>query len=354
MGAVRAGGRGRSRDRRGREECGAPERGHARDLDGERSDHQGRRRDAGGAATGATAGAARALPRAQLALQDAAARRAADRACGYRAAHHAVAVALGVVRVGAGGMTRPPAPGDGGLRGGLYGQIAISGQRLGVARRLVYGLAAPLLAGLMRLWWRSCRVVAVVGAEHLDAVLARHPSFLPVYWHQHHLFCGQYLLAQQATRALRIGFLISPSRDGELGAAIMRRLGGHVIRGSSTRTGALAMKEYFQALMREQVSPVLNPDGPRGPRFVCKPGAVLLAQMSGRPLLPLAYAASRAWLVHWDKFVLPWPLARIAIAVGEPYTVPRGLDAAGLERCQRELEERLHTTFKTARAALKV
>jgi lysophospholipid acyltransferase (LPLAT)-like uncharacterized protein len=215
-------------------------------------------------------------------------------------------------------MRRPPEPGDGGLRGGLYGQIAISGQRLGAGRRLVYGLAAPLLAGLMRLWWRSCRVVAVTGAGHLDAVLARYPSFLPVYWHQHHLFCGQYLLSQQATRALRIGFLISPSRDGELGAAIMRRLGGHVIRGSSTRTGALAMKEYFQALMREQVSPVLNPDGPRGPRFVCKPGAVLLAQMSGRPLLPLAYAASRAWLVHWDKFVLPWPFARVAIAIGRP------------------------------------
>ena len=84
------------------------------------------------------------------------------------------------------------------------------------------------------------------------------------------------------------------------------------------------MKEYFQALMREQVSPVLNPDGPRGPRFKCKPGAVLLAQMSHRPLLPLAYAASHAWLVHWDKFVLPWPFARIAVAIGEPMTSSSG------------------------------
>jgi lysophospholipid acyltransferase (LPLAT)-like uncharacterized protein len=251
-------------------------------------------------------------------------------------------------------VTDPPRqdPGDGGLRGGLYGQVSISGQRLSAGRRLIYRYAAPFVAGLVRLWWRSCRVTIVVGGEHLDAVLARAPSFLPVYWHQHHLFCAQFLLAQQRTRPLRTGFLISPSRDGELGAMIMRRLGGHVIRGSSTRTGALAMKEYFQALMREQVSPVLNPDGPRGPRFKCKPGAVLLAQMSGRPLLPLAYAASRAWLVHWDKFVLPWPLARIAIAVGEPYLVPRGLDAAGVERCQRELEQRLHATFRAARAAL--
>ena len=133
---------------------------------------------------------------------------------------------------------------------------------------------------------------------------------------------------------------------------IMRRLGGHVIRGSSTRTGALAMKEYFQALMREQVSPVLNPDGPRGPRFRCKPGAVMLAQMSGREIVPLAYAASRAWLVHWDKFVLPWPGARIAIAIGAPLTVPRGAGAAGLEAIQHDLERRLHETYRAAKAAL--
>jgi lysophospholipid acyltransferase (LPLAT)-like uncharacterized protein len=249
-------------------------------------------------------------------------------------------------------VNRRRRPDDGGLRGGLYGQLAISGQRLSAARRAVYRLAAPLVTGLMRLWWRSCRIVSVVGSENLDAVLAQYPSFLPVYWHQHHLFCAQYLLAQQALRPLRTGFMISPSRDGELGAMIIQRLGGHVIRGSSTRTGALAMKEYFQALMREQVSPVLNPDGPRGPPFKCKPGAILLAQMSGRPLVPLAYAASRASLVHWDRFVMPWPGARIAIAVGAPCAVPRGTDTAGLERFQVEVEERLHAAYQAARQAL--
>ena len=249
-------------------------------------------------------------------------------------------------------MTGTQSPGDGGLRGGLYGQVSISAQRLSFVRRQLYRLAAPLASGLVRLWWRSCRIVAVLGTEHLDAVLARYPSFLPVYWHQHHMFCAQYLLAQQGLRPLRTGFLISPSADGELGAMIMRRLGGHVIRGSSTRTGAMAMKEYFQALMREQVSPVLNPDGPRGPRFMCKSGAIMLAQMSGRPMLPLSFAATRAWLVHWDKFVLPWPGSRIVIAIGAPCLVPRGTDAAGVERIQSELALQLHATFQRARGAL--
>ena len=249
-------------------------------------------------------------------------------------------------------MTNPDSPGDGGLRGGLYGQVSISAQRLSFLRRMLYRVATPLAVGLVRLWWRSCRIVAVDGIGNLDATLARYPSFLPVYWHQHHLYCAQFLLAQQRERSLRTGFLISPSADGELGAMIMRRLGGHVIRGSSTRTGAMAMKEYFQALMRDRVSPVLNPDGPRGPRFQCKPGAIMLARMSGRPLLPLSYAASRAWLVHWDKFVLPWPGSRIAIAVGVPYDVPRGADGAELGPLQEELARRLHATYHAARAAL--
>ncbi|HEX2790301.1 MAG TPA: lysophospholipid acyltransferase family protein [Steroidobacteraceae bacterium] len=240
----------------------------------------------------------------------------------------------------------------GAFRNTIYRQVTASGRRMGPMRRWLYRLAAPTLLALVRLWWRSCRIVAVVGEEHLDAVLARWPSFLPCYWHQHQLFCARYLLLQQPRRPLRLGFLISPSVDGELGAMIVRRAGGYVIRGSSSHTGAQALKAYFEALMREQVSPIITPDGPRGPRFKFKPGAILLAQMSGRPMLPLAYAASRAALVHWDRFVLPLPFARIAIAIGSPREVPRALDTAALGALQLEMQQSLQATFAAARAAL--
>jgi lysophospholipid acyltransferase (LPLAT)-like uncharacterized protein len=244
-------------------------------------------------------------------------------------------------------------PGTGrGLRNTLYKQVTLSGRRMSTGRRILYRLAAPLIAGIVRLWWRSCRIVAVVGEEHLDTVLAQYPSFLPVFWHQHQLMLARYLLQVKATREVRTGFLISPSLDGELGAMIIHRLGGYVIRGSSTHTGALAMKEVFQALMREQVSPVLTPDGPRGPRFKFKPGAVMLSQMSGRPMLPLAYAASRAALVYWDKFVLPMPFCRIAVAIGPPRTVARGGGAAAFEAVQAEMEATLKATYEAARTAL--
>lgn len=219
-------------------------------------------------------------------------------------------------------------------------------------RRLVYRALQPVALAILRFWWGTCRIVRVEGEQHLRDALAAAPSLLPCYWHQHELFCSRYLLAQQA-QGLKLGFLISPSVDGELPAMIARQLGAQVIRGSSTRTGARALRDYYQLLVRDQVSPVITPDGPSGPRFVFKPGALLLAQIAGRPLLPMAYAASRAWLVGWDKFVIPWPFARIVIAIGAPVAVPKVLPpGTTLESLQADMAAELHRLARLARARL--
>ena len=240
---------------------------------------------------------------------------------------------------------------DGGLRNTLYRTTTRSGRRMTPARRALYRLVVPLAIGIIRAWWLMCRVVRVEGVANLEAALARAPSLVPCYWHQHQLYCGKYLVEQRA-RGLTVGWLISPSVDGELGAMMVRRFGGAVIRGSSTHTGARALRDYYQALTKDNISPVITPDGPRGPRFRFKPGALLLAQMSGRPILPMAYAASRAWLIKWDKFVIPAPFSRIAIAIGPPCYVPRVTDAATLERLQGQMEQELKRLYEVARAAL--
>jgi lysophospholipid acyltransferase (LPLAT)-like uncharacterized protein len=241
---------------------------------------------------------------------------------------------------------------DGRLKNTIYRTTTRSGRRMTPLRRALYRLIVPVGYAIIRLWWRTARVVQVLGTEHLDAALARAPSLVPCYWHQHQLYCGRFLLEQRA-RGLSPGWLISPSVDGELGAMLVKRIGGAVIRGSSTHTGARALRDYYQALVKDNISPVITPDGPRGPRFRFKPGALLLSQMSGRAVLPMAYAASRAWLIKWDKFVIPMPFARIVIAIGEPCYVPKGTDAAALERLQGEMEQRLRAVFEAARAALR-
>ncbi len=239
----------------------------------------------------------------------------------------------------------------GGLRNTIYEQQTRSGRRLTRGRLFLYRIIVPVGLSLVRLVWRWARVIRVIGADHMTAALARAPSFIPVYWHQHQLFCVKVLLDQRRA-GLKLGFLISPSVDGEIGAMIVRNVGGVVIRGSSTHTGARALRDYYQALAQEGVSPAITPDGPRGPPWKFKPGAVLLAQLSGRPMIPLSYAASHAWKIKWDRFVIPWPFARIAVAVGEPVYVAKGLDAPGLERLQLDMEGRLRTLFEAAVQAL--
>lgn len=240
---------------------------------------------------------------------------------------------------------------DGGLRNTLYRTRTRSGRRMTATRRLAYRLIVPLASLVIRAFWHLSRRVRVEGAEHLEEALAGAPSVIPCYWHQHQLHCSRFLL-EQRRRGLKVGWLVSPSVDGELGAMLIERFGGIVIRGSSTHTGARALRDYYQALARDNVSPILTPDGPRGPRFAFKPGAILLARMSGRPMLPMAYAASRAWLVKWDRFVIPVPFARIAIAIGPPRYVRGGTDAATLAQLTAEMQSELHRLYRVARAAL--
>ena len=173
-----------------------------------------------------------------------------------------------------------------------------------------------------------------------------------MYWHQHWLFCTKYLFDQCAA-GVKLGVLISPSVDGEFGALIVRKLGGEAIRGSSSHTGARALRDFYQALVHEGISPVITPDGPRGPAGKFKPGALLIAQLSQRPIIPLSCVASRAWKVGWDRFIIPKIGARVVIAVGEPVYIAKGLDAAALERLQVDMEQRLRQLFETARSALK-
>ena len=240
---------------------------------------------------------------------------------------------------------------DGGLRNTIYQQQTRSSRRLTRSRLLLYKIVVPLGLALLRLVWGWSRVTRVLGAEHIAAALERAPSFIPVYWHQHQVFCVKHLLGQRRA-GLNLGFLISPSVDGEIGAMLVKKIGAAVIRGSSSHTGARALRDYYQALAHQGISPAITPDGPRGPPWKFKPGAVLLAQLSGRPMIPLSYAASRAWKIKWDRFVIPWPLSRIAIAIGEPVFIPKGLDAAALARAQLDMEQRLKALFEAARDAL--
>ncbi|MEM9057330.1 MAG: lysophospholipid acyltransferase family protein [Pseudomonadota bacterium] len=212
------------------------------------------------------------------------------------------------------------------------------GRRLSAGRRLYYALGKPVFEALVRLWWASCRWRVVAGDEHMTAAIAAGTPVIPCYWHQQSLFGARYMLEQQR-RGMNVGFLISPSVDGEVPASIVKHMGASVIRGSSTRTGAQALRDMYLAVSRNKTSLVATADGPRGPARVFKAGAVNLAKLTGAPMIPMACAARSAWyLKRWDRFQIPKPFSRVAIAVGAPIYVDKRADEPAVQAAQRAME----------------
>ncbi len=187
----------------------------------------------------------------------------------------------------------------------------------------------PLVWGLIQLIWKTCRIEKVIGGEHLQAVLSQGSPCIPCYWHQQQIFCVRYLLDQAAADpTLKLGYLISPSADGDIATQMFGSQGVHIIRGSATRGGAQALREIYQRIRQDGISPIVTPDGPTGPIFKTKPGVPMLSQLSKAPLLPMAYRASSTWqLRSWDRFMLPRPFSRIVIALEAPLAMTRD-DAA--------------------------
>jgi lysophospholipid acyltransferase (LPLAT)-like uncharacterized protein len=219
-------------------------------------------------------------------------------------------------------------------------------------RRVIYALLTPLIRLILFVIWRTCKVISIIGEQHVTTVCDSGKPFIPCYWHQHHLFCTWYMKGL-IKRGQKIGFLISPSVDGEIPARLARSWGGQVIRGSTTRAGAQTMRDMYNLVVKQGVSPVTTSDGPQGPIHVFKLGDILLSQFTKAPLLPLAYAADKAWtLSSWDRFIIPKPFARIAIAIGEPLQVPKGLMAEDLEPLRLQMENALKELTQRAQNAL--
>ena len=219
-------------------------------------------------------------------------------------------------------------------------------------RKLGYAIIHPIIKVIISLFWWTCRVEKIIGDEYAQKLIAKGEPIIPCYWHQMLIF-GSWYMRKLQKRGLKIGFLISPSVDGEVPARIVQSWGAVAIRGSSNRTGARALKDMYNTIAKDKISPVTTSDGPTGPVHKFKQGAVLLAQLTQSPMLPIAYTASRCWeLKTWDKFIIPKPFSRIIIAVGEPHNISKKLNAEQMEDERVKMEVDMINLIETAKAAL--
>lgn len=139
----------------------------------------------------------------------------------------------------------------------------------------------------------------------------------------------------------RAAALASASGDGEIAAQVLRAFQYTVVRGSSSRGGHAALYNLKECL-KNGLSTAITVDGPRGPRYSVHPGAMLLGEWTGVPVVPLCINAPRRWeLRSWDRTQIPKPFSRVTFVIGEPLAVPPDLDPD-----QRRTEcERLRTAL---------
>lgn len=175
-----------------------------------------------------------------------------------------------------------------------------------------------------------------IGLEHYDALRSAGRNVIFVLWH------GRLLPLSWFHRDWKLVTLISASADGEYIARIVRRWGYDVVRGSSSRRGSEALRDLVRSV-RSGRSLAITPDGPRGPRERMKPGPLLIARLTGAPLLPVSASADRAWWFEgWDRFLVPRPFSRVAIAYGEPVWIPRDADEAQMAALGGDIEARIN------------
>jgi hypothetical protein len=191
-------------------------------------------------------------------------------------------------------------------------------------------LIAFLGAWLIR-WWMSTiryRVFFAGGERH--PVDHRVRRCIYAFWHE-------TILIPTAFR-IRVRILISQHADGELIAQVCRFLGFGAVRGSTTRGGGPALL----ALQRHsrEAHLAVTPDGPRGPRRRVQPGLILLASVTGLPIVAFGVGYSRAWRARsWDRFAVPLPWSAAHCVVTPAIHVPPRLSRPELERYRRLVED---------------
>lgn len=201
-------------------------------------------------------------------------------------------------------------------------------------------LLPPLVYRLMRIWLATCRL-RTHGEEQFKQV-AKEQAVIALFWH-YSFFYNFYFL-----RPYPSAIMVSASKDGEYIARLAKKFGHIPVRGSSNRGGASALRKCIKHLRKGRHIGIVA-DGSQGPARQLQTGCLLMAAKSGRPILPLVWAADRYIRIKsWDKTLLPKPFSRIVLLCGAPWYVPPHLDDKGLEEHRIGLQAQLNQLYEKA------
>jgi lysophospholipid acyltransferase (LPLAT)-like uncharacterized protein len=173
------------------------------------------------------------------------------------------------------------------------------------------------------------------GWENFEAIERSGKTPIYAFWH------NRIFLATYYFRNRGIVVMSSQSYDGEYIASFIKRFGYGVLRGSSTRGGVGALVEMIR-LMRQGLPMGFTVDGPKGPKYVAKTGACLLAKKTGNPIMPFMVEAEKCWSVkNWDNLQIPKPFSRARIFIADSVFVEADANDERIEQCRLALQTKL-------------
>lgn len=171
--------------------------------------------------------------------------------------------------------------------------------------------------------------------ENFEAIERANKIPIYTFWHNR-IFAGTYFFKKRG-----IILMSSQSFDGEYIARFIQRLGYGVVRGSSTRGGVSALVEMIR-LMKSGLPMGFSIDGPKGPKYVAKMGACLLAKKTGNPVMPFVLESRKYWEIgSWDKLQIPKPFSKVKIIIAPPIYISEDANNEELENSRLELQKSL-------------
>lgn len=180
--------------------------------------------------------------------------------------------------------------------------------------------------------------------------------FIVTFWHGQHLM-GPFIRPE----TVPIVAMFSRSADAELNAKVAERLGLETVRGSGGRAGTTRVEKggarallTLKNALKNGKSAAMIADIAHGTAREAGEGIILLAKLSGRPIIPTAYASTRKIVLEktWDKTTIPLPFGRAMVVTAEPVMVPFDANAEILEAKRQELTRKLNEATAKAAAAL--
>jgi len=179
--------------------------------------------------------------------------------------------------------------------------------------------------------------ISFVNKKIIDELEANKNNYVLAFWH------GTMLLPWYLQRNKNVAALISKSKDGELLGRLLKRWNYNVIRGSSSVGGDVAlgiMVDYA----KNNNSIAITPDGPRGPAFKLKAGAVITAKKSGVPLVLLGIGfKNKKLLKSWDTFQVPLFFTKANAVFSNPIYIDGQLNYSEtskiIESCEIQLRK---------------